>query len=42
MGIQAAEKRKREVIMTLQGKFGLWLRLIAPGVVDQITLKSTG
>jgi short-subunit dehydrogenase len=42
MIIQAAEKRKREVIMTLQGKFGLWLRLIAPGVVDQITLKSTG
>ena len=41
MIIQAAKKRKREVIMTLQGKFGLWLRLIAPGVVEQITRKST-
>lgn len=42
MIIQAVEKRKREVIMTLQGKFGLWLRLIAAGVVDQIARKSTG
>ena len=42
MIIQAAKKRKREVVMTLQGKFGLWLRLIAPGVVDQVTRKSTG
>ena len=39
--IQAAEKRKREVVMTLQGKFGLWLRLIAPGVVEQIARKGT-
>ena len=39
--IQAVQKRKREVVMTLQGKFGLWLRLIAPGIVDQIARKST-
>lgn len=39
--IQAAEKRKREVIMTLQGKFGLWLRLLAPGIAEQIARKST-
>lgn len=42
MIIQAAEKRKREVVMTLQGKFGLWLRLIAPGVVDEMCRKSMG
>jgi short-subunit dehydrogenase len=39
--IQAAEKRKREVIMTLQGKLGLWLRLIAPAIIEQIARKST-
>ncbi len=39
--IQAAEKRKREVIMTLQGKFGLWMRLIAPGIVEKLARKST-
>lgn len=39
--IQAAEKRKRELVMTLQGKIGLWLRLIAPGIVEQIARKDT-
>ena len=37
----AGEKHKREVVMTSQGKFGLWVMLIAPGVVDQIARKST-
>jgi short-subunit dehydrogenase len=40
--IRAAEKRKREVMMTFLGKFGSWLRLIAPGIVEQITRKQTG
>lgn len=35
--IQAAAKRKREVVMTLLGKAGVWLRLIAPGFVDRLT-----
>jgi short-subunit dehydrogenase len=39
--IQAADKRKREVIMTLQGKVGLWMWLLAPGVVEQIARKET-
>ncbi len=39
--LQAAAKRKREVIMTLQGKFGLWMRLISPGFVEQIARKGT-
>ena len=40
--IRATASRKREVVMTLQGKFGLWMRLIAPGVVDRIVRKSMG
>jgi short-subunit dehydrogenase len=38
--IQAAEKRQREVVMTLQGKLGLWLRLIVPNLVEQVARKS--
>ncbi|MGD9200265.1 MAG: SDR family oxidoreductase, partial [Chitinispirillia bacterium] len=41
MILQAAAKRRREVIMTLQGKFGLWLRLILPGIVERISHKKT-
>jgi short-subunit dehydrogenase len=41
MIIQAAEKRQREVVMTLQGKLGLWLRLISPGIVEKIARKAT-
>jgi short-subunit dehydrogenase len=40
--IRAAASRKREVVMTLQGKLGLWLRLIAPGIVDRSVRKSMG
>jgi len=39
--IRAIERRKREAVMTFQGKSGLWLRLIAPGVFDQIVRKSS-
>jgi short-subunit dehydrogenase len=34
--LEAIAKRKREVVMTLLGKVGLWLKLIAPGVVEQV------
>jgi short-subunit dehydrogenase len=40
--IKAVANRKREVIMTLEGKFGLWLYLIAPKIADQILRKKTG
>jgi short-subunit dehydrogenase len=40
--IRAAARRKREVIMTFQGKAGLWMRLVAPGAVDRIAKKGTG
>jgi short-subunit dehydrogenase len=32
----AAAARRREVVMTFRGKVGLWLKLIAPGLVDRI------
>jgi short-subunit dehydrogenase len=38
--IQAAAIRKRELIMTWRGKVGLWLKLIAPGVVDRMAQKA--
>ena len=38
--VAAAAARKREVVMTARGKFGLWLKLFAPGLVDRITAKA--
>jgi short-subunit dehydrogenase len=38
---EAVTKRKRDVIMTFEGKFGLWLRLIAPEMVDRILIRRT-
>jgi short-subunit dehydrogenase len=38
--IQAAASRKRELIMTWRGKVGLWVKLIAPGVVDRVAKKA--
>jgi short-subunit dehydrogenase len=34
--VAAMSARKRQVIMTGKGKIGLWLKLIAPGVVDNL------
>ncbi len=34
--IDGIRGRRREVVMTLRGRVGLWLKLIAPGVVDRI------
>jgi short-subunit dehydrogenase len=34
--LRAAAQRKREVVMTLRGKIGIWLKLTAPGLVDRI------
>lgn len=41
MIIHAAEKRQRQLVMTFQGKYGQWLQLIAPRMVDRITRKET-
>ena len=32
--VDAIDARKREVVMTLKGKLGQWLKLIAPSVID--------
>ncbi|HTX90863.1 MAG TPA: SDR family oxidoreductase [Anaerolineales bacterium] len=34
--VRAMSRRQRELVMTLRGKLGLWLKLIAPGLVDRI------
>ena len=34
--VRTMEKRKREEIMTLRGKVGQWIKLIAPALVDRI------
>lgn len=34
--IKAMTRRQREEVMTLRGKLGLWLKLIAPAMVDRI------
>ena len=38
--LQATHERRRELVMTLQWRIGLWLKLIAPGVVDRMILKA--
>jgi hypothetical protein len=30
--------RRRELVMTAQGKLGQWMKLIAPSLVDRIAL----
>jgi short-subunit dehydrogenase len=39
--VEAIARRKREVVMSFEGKLGLWLRLIAPKLVDCILIKKT-
>ncbi len=34
------EKRKRELVMTMRAKIGLWLKMVAPAVTDNIALKA--
>jgi short-subunit dehydrogenase len=33
---RAIDRRERQVIMSARGRFGRWLKLIAPGVIDRI------
>ena len=39
--VRAIDHRDREVVMTSKAKIGLWLKLIAPRIVDEIALKAT-
>ena len=34
------ERRQREVVMTAKGKVGRFLKLLAPGVVEDMALKA--
>jgi short-subunit dehydrogenase len=38
--LKAIERREREVVMTARGRMGLWLKLIAPGLVDRIARRA--
>jgi hypothetical protein len=38
--IDGMDRRKREVVMTARGKLGLWLKLIAPALVDRIAKRA--
>jgi short-subunit dehydrogenase len=38
--IKAAARRKREEVMTLRAKVGMWLKLIAPGIPDRIARRA--
>jgi hypothetical protein len=38
--VKAMEGRKREDKQTLKAKLGPWVKLIAPGLVDQIARKA--
>ncbi|AFZ12600.1 3-oxoacyl-(acyl-carrier-protein) reductase [Crinalium epipsammum PCC 9333] len=38
--IQAMQARKRELIMTPKGRFGMWLKLIAPNFVDMMSARA--
>jgi hypothetical protein len=40
MIVDAAAKRKRELVMTTRGKLGLWMKLISPTLVDRTAAKS--
>ena len=38
--VRAIERRQREVVMTARGKIGLWLKLLAPSLVDRIARRA--
>ena len=38
--LEATRARKRQLVMTFQGKLGLWLQLLAPGIVDRMVLNA--
>jgi hypothetical protein len=38
--VKAIDGREREVVMTARGKIGLWLKLLAPALVDRIARRA--
>jgi len=37
---RAMEKRQRQLLMSTRGKLGMWLKLLAPGIIDRIAAKA--
>ena len=38
--VRAIARREREVVMTARGKMGLWLKLVAPALVDRLARRA--
>jgi short-subunit dehydrogenase len=38
--VTAIENREREVVMTARGKIGLWLKLVAPALIDRMAKRA--
>lgn len=38
--VAGAARRKRELVMSARGRMGMWLKLIAPGLIDRIALRA--
>jgi short-subunit dehydrogenase len=38
--VKAIAGREREVVMTARGKMGLWLKLLAPGLIDRLAKRA--
>jgi hypothetical protein len=38
--LASAARRDRELIPSLRGKIGLWLKLLAPSLIDRIARKA--
>jgi len=38
--LDGAQARRRDIVMSAQGKAGRWLKLIAPGLVDRLAIKA--
>jgi short-subunit dehydrogenase len=38
--VKAIERREREVVMTARGKMGVWLKLVAPWLVDRMAARA--
>jgi short-subunit dehydrogenase len=38
--VRALQRREREVVMTARGKIGMWLKLLAPSLIDRIARRA--
>jgi hypothetical protein len=38
--VRAIDRRERDVVMTRQARLGMWVKLVAPAVVDRMALRA--